>query len=397
MGARQRNKRQRHGLKDRRRRFRVGALTGVVVVSTATICIGALAVHRPVPDDHGSAAGASPSLQRQQRFTGGQVHSSQGAGGELGEVAAAAGDIVPRYDHDPSRVDGLLAVKTATGKHYAITDADGTVHRLVDDEGETTYKATVDAFGARTVEVDAASMPWGFQGRRHDPTGLSYHRARYYDPETGRFQSVDPLIHRPLAGELRLTTALQYVNVGVGGAVNGYMFADNNPITNSDPSGLITIKTGAGSRRSKANPAARYYGAPEEDLDTLEASIRLAVQAIAFRPDCQKAFAEAKSGNADCPNDHGRAAAEIFNRVHVWKVNQYKAGLLGRYEPRTSPPIIAYTNLAVGIGKYALAGTSILHEMAHHYVGDGHGPARHLNPYVLQERCGYPRLNWNDL
>jgi len=34
-----------------------------------------------------------------------------------------------RYDHDPSRVDGLLAQKTSAGKGYLVTDVLGSVWR----------------------------------------------------------------------------------------------------------------------------------------------------------------------------------------------------------------------------------------------------------------------------
>lgn len=53
--------------------------------------------------------------------------------------------------------------------------------------------------------------------RRHRPY---YYRARYYDPRVGRFLSEDPL-SRPAS----------------------YVYADNNPVSLSDPSGKITSET----------------------------------------------------------------------------------------------------------------------------------------------------------
>ncbi|WP_187344208.1 polymorphic toxin-type HINT domain-containing protein [Streptomyces sp. 3211.6] len=53
-------------------------------------------------------------------------------------------------------------------------------------------------------------------------TGLTHIGAREYEPSTGRFISVDPIID--------ITDPLQ---------MNGYTYANGNPITNSDPSGLM--------------------------------------------------------------------------------------------------------------------------------------------------------------
>ncbi|MDW4910957.1 RHS repeat-associated core domain-containing protein [Streptomyces sp. ADMS] len=62
----------------------------------------------------------------------------------------------------------------------------------------------------------------GFLGKTSDTdTGLTHLGAREYDPVTGRFISVDPV----------LTT-------DQGQSLNGYTYANNNPVTQSDPTGL---------------------------------------------------------------------------------------------------------------------------------------------------------------
>jgi RHS repeat-associated protein len=56
----------------------------------------------------------------------------------------------------------------------------------------------------------------------NDPdTGLVYMQARYYDPITGRFLSIDPA--EPIPGSLF--------------HFNRYDYANNNPIINTDPDG----------------------------------------------------------------------------------------------------------------------------------------------------------------
>ncbi|MFC9646205.1 RHS repeat-associated core domain-containing protein [Streptomyces mirabilis] len=61
-----------------------------------------------------------------------------------------------------------------------------------------------------------------FLGDSSDPTsGITYIGAREYDPNSGRFISVDPVLD---------TSDPQ--------SLNGYTYADNNPVTDSDPTGL---------------------------------------------------------------------------------------------------------------------------------------------------------------
>jgi RHS repeat-associated protein len=66
-------------------------------------------------------------------------------------------------------------------------------------------------------------------GTQDGATGLTHLGAREYDPTTGRFASVDPL--------LDLADPQQW---------NAYSYAGNTPITASDPSGLMTKVDGGG-------------------------------------------------------------------------------------------------------------------------------------------------------
>lgn len=60
--------------------------------------------------------------------------------------------------------------------------------------------------------------PFYFQGRVYDKETELYHfRSRWYDPETGRWLSPDP--------------------IGISGGVNLYLFCNNNPVNFVDPKG----------------------------------------------------------------------------------------------------------------------------------------------------------------
>ncbi|MFJ9362009.1 RHS repeat-associated core domain-containing protein [Streptomyces mirabilis] len=87
-----------------------------------------------------------------------------------------------------------------------------------------------------------------FLGDSSDPTsGITYIGAREYDPNSGRFISVDPVLD---------TSDPQ--------SLNGYTYADNNAVTDSDPTGLwLDDGTGHNEPRSEgpsgpSSPALAY-------------------------------------------------------------------------------------------------------------------------------------------
>jgi hypothetical protein len=65
-----------------------------------------------------------------------------------------------RYDHDPMRVDGLLAQKNGTTKGYFVTDALGSVYTVVDSMGTEVSKYGYDVYGC-SVQGDGP----GFVGQ----------------------------------------------------------------------------------------------------------------------------------------------------------------------------------------------------------------------------------------
>ncbi|MFJ8827703.1 RHS repeat-associated core domain-containing protein [Streptomyces sp. NPDC102467] len=78
-------------------------------------------------------------------------------------------------------------------------------------------------FGSQRSET-SESMPGtrGFVGGTDDPTGLTHLGAREYDPSTGRFLSVDPV--------LDLNDPLQ---------MNAYAYANSRPVSAADPDGQM--------------------------------------------------------------------------------------------------------------------------------------------------------------
>ncbi|MFC5099639.1 RHS repeat-associated core domain-containing protein [Kibdelosporangium philippinense] len=81
----------------------------------------------------------------------------------------------------------------------------------------------------------------GFLGGSQDTgTGLTHLGAREYDPDTGRFISVDPVLA-----------------IGDPQQLNGYTYSNNSPVTMSDPSGCCRCGVWTTVRVPSPPPAGR--------------------------------------------------------------------------------------------------------------------------------------------
>ncbi|MFD3739086.1 RHS repeat-associated core domain-containing protein [Streptomyces sp. NPDC058629] len=116
-----------------------------------------------------------------------------------------------------SGLDEFLTRTEGTKTQVYLTDALGTVLGLANPDGTIATKYTYDPNGQPTTSGAASSNPYTFTGRENDGTGLLYYRARYYDPQTGRFISQDP--------------------IGQAGGINLYQYALSSPTTYTDPTG----------------------------------------------------------------------------------------------------------------------------------------------------------------
>jgi RHS repeat-associated protein len=108
---------------------------------------------------------------------------------------------------------------------YLAGDHHGTSSLAIDALTQDFVKRSTSPFGGERTE--GATGIWvddkGFLGKTDDEsTGLTHIGARQYDPDIGRFISIDPIMD--------LTDPQQ---------IHGYAYANNNPITFSDPTGLL--------------------------------------------------------------------------------------------------------------------------------------------------------------
>lgn len=121
---------------------------------------------------------------------------------------------------------GLLSRHDAAQSQFFHSDASRNVRLLTDDAGQTSDSYRYSAFGEVIERTGGTANPHTFAGERYDSaTSLTYLRARYYDPSTGRFVSRDPF-----GGMLRDPVSL-----------HRYLYSHANPVAFSDPSGLVTL------------------------------------------------------------------------------------------------------------------------------------------------------------
>jgi RHS repeat-associated protein len=146
------------------------------------------------------------------------------AGDDLAATLDANGQATALYTYEPG-VDRPLSMRAggvgAPTYTYAL-DALGNVVGLLDAVGTPVQVYRYGPFGEQEADSGGAANALRWKARELDPvTGFYYMRARWYDATAGRFLSEDP--------------------IGLGGGINEYAFAGDDPVNGSDPSGMLQI------------------------------------------------------------------------------------------------------------------------------------------------------------
>jgi RHS repeat-associated protein len=166
------------------------------------------------PDGARACLGCSPSI-------------SKTVAGETAEYALDLMATLPVVISDTEAVYlyGLdIIAHQQSQRYYYMHDGLGSVRQLVDSTGEIQPNYAYDPFGVPLVGGEAYN-PYQYTGEAWDAeVELLYLRARYYQPEVGRFITRDPW-----AGDDQRP-----------GTFNGYVYVSNNPVNLVDPRGLNT-------------------------------------------------------------------------------------------------------------------------------------------------------------
>ena len=143
--------------------------------------------------------------------------------GNLQVCADRGEDLRWRYYSFAGKTVASRTANGSAGVRTLISDHHATAEISINNSTNQLTRRYHDPYGNPR---GAAASTWvgdrGFLNKPTDSTGLTQVGARYYDAQTGRFISVDPLMD--------LTDPQQW---------NGYAYSNNNPTTYSDPTGLI--------------------------------------------------------------------------------------------------------------------------------------------------------------
>ena len=142
------------------------------------------------------------------------------------------GDVVGEYDADGNLTAsythglGLESITNPEAGFYYDFNATGSTVGLTDGDGRVANSYFYDPFGTDISETETVINPYEFVGQfgvTEEANGLDFMRNRFYDSDTGRFISADP--------------------IGLNGEdTNLYRYVENNPILFIDPNGLLSRK-----------------------------------------------------------------------------------------------------------------------------------------------------------
>jgi len=189
------------------------------------------------------------------------------------------------YVRDPSGT--LIAMQvypsgsTTPTEYYYTADIVGSTIAVTDNTGTNAATYTYDSWGKTTATTGGAfattTNPWRYGSGYTDPNGTIKLGARYYNPTLARFTQLDP-----------------------SGKSAGYAYADDNPISRSDPTGEsseCTPSTGSSGvlqaciSNADNSIAIEYQGYSSDLVD-----IVCSVQVIGFESSFNTIVFEAQNG-----------------------------------------------------------------------------------------------------
>jgi RHS repeat-associated protein len=137
------------------------------------------------------------------------------------EETNGTGGVVARYTQTQN-VDELLAMLRSSTTSYYEADGLGSITSLTNTAGAIASSYTYDSFGNLVASSGSLVNNYRYTAREFDTeTNLYFYRARYYDPQVGRFLTEDPS--------------------GFQAGSNFYRYVRNRPTAAIDPSGQVDV------------------------------------------------------------------------------------------------------------------------------------------------------------
>ena len=164
--------------------------------------------------------------QRNQKTSGGETTNYVYENGKL--LRQITGSEVMTFIYGS---EGIIGFKLGTSRYLYRKNVFGDVEEIYSAEGTLVGKYRYTAFGECEIETDANGIatknPFRYRGYYYDAeTGLYYLKTRYYDPETGRFITIDDI---------------SYLAPDTINGLNLYAYCGNNPILYVDYNGNFPV------------------------------------------------------------------------------------------------------------------------------------------------------------
>jgi RHS repeat-associated protein len=180
------------------------------------------------------------------------------------EETNASGAVVARYAQTDS-IDEPVAILRAGTTSYYQADGLGSVTTLSNPAGAIANNYTFDSFGNLMASSGTIQNSFRFTGREFDTeTNLYFYRARYFDPQAGRFLSEDPM---------RFFESPDF-----------YAYVENNPLNLIDTMGLQAQRPG----NLPLGTPQQYWGPFSDGFNEALNRLNNAKCAEQFEPSCHE-------------------------------------------------------------------------------------------------------------
>lgn len=121
-------------------------------------------------------------------------------------------------------IDEPFGILRQDGVYFSIYDGLGSTLNITNQSGTSAVQYSYEPFGKTQSSNPSFKNPFQFTGRENDDTGLYYYRTRFYSPINHRFSREDSFSGSYLIPE----------------TLNRYVYTLNDPVSYSDPSGLLS-------------------------------------------------------------------------------------------------------------------------------------------------------------
>ena len=160
-----------------------------------------------------------PSGTTEQVQINSLANVSAGLADQTLTAAGATGPRTSTFGVSANLTTIVVAIPQPPSVLFYQTDQLGSTRLLTDSAGAVRWTSSYDAYGNNVGSTGSYPTPLSYAGQYRDAeSGLSYLRARYYDPSTAQFLSRDP---------------------AVAATRDPYGYVADNPLNGTDPAGLI--------------------------------------------------------------------------------------------------------------------------------------------------------------